>query len=112
MVGSTPSAKVIEAQRARPRINCDLRINLIWKNVPRTKMVVSPSHHVPIEGDATVAKYLCRVLCPDLYSTDVIRATEIDTLLDLADSLVGASSRNQKPALKQANQKLGKVRVL
>jgi hypothetical protein len=111
MVGTVPAPEFVQAERSRPRVSCDLRVNLIWKNVPRTKMVVSPSHHVPIEGDANVAKYMCRVLCPALYSADVVEATEIDHLLDLADSIVGASSRNQKPALKQANQKLGKVRA-
>ena len=56
-------------------------------------------------------RYLCRTLCPDLYPNDVIRATEVDSLLDLAESLINASARNQKPALKQANQVLGKVRA-
>lgn len=59
----------------------------------------------------TVCRYLCRALYPSLYPADVVRATEVDALLDLAESLINASARNQKPALKQANQVLGKVRT-
>lgn len=50
---------------------------------PKFSMMVSPHDQVPIEGIANIARYICRMFCPDLYEDlGPEIASTIDSWLD------------------------------
>ena len=102
-----PSPEKQQQLRLSARTPCGLRVNFIWKDVERPHLVVSSSTHIPIEGESNIVKYLGRALIPALYSSDFIKATQIDAMIDIAEKLWG-NSRNQKAAMKEPNAVLGK----
>jgi len=102
-----PTEAYLQSHRLRPRIQCDLRINWLWKNVESPVIVHTPSQHVPISGEVNIAKFLCRIASPSLYPEDFVAATTIDQHIDTASKLYGANSKAMKAALKPTNVALG-----
>jgi len=53
-------------------------------------LVVSPSNQTPVVGEANIARYLARLLTPryDDIDSDIVSATETDSLLDHAAVLL------------------------
>ena len=69
-------------------------------------LVVSPSKQMPVVGEVNVARYLARLLSPR-YDTDIVTATQIDTLLDHAAVLLHCSD-TLAAAVKSLAQLLGR----
>jgi len=65
--------------------------------------VMSPSKQTPVLGEANVARYLARLLTPR-YDSDVVTATQVDTLLDHAAVLL-----HGRDALGAAVKSLGQL---
>ena len=70
--------------------------------------MVSPSEQTPIQGEANIARFLARLLRPPYDDTDIIRATEIDNLVDLAYPLTKGNNKERAAVLRTLNAKLGK----
>ena len=71
-------------------------------------MVASAATHIPIEGDANIAKYICRACCGDqFYPDDIMASITIDSTLEAADKLDGRK-RNDNLVLKPLNAEMGK----
>ena len=91
--------------------SCSLRLNVVWSGSPTTQMVVSSSAQVPVQGDTNVARYLARaaaVGCSFLYPQDPVSALSVDTWVDIAASMIGGATKEQKAAMKSANLALSK----
>jgi len=107
-----PDADALLAHAAVPRVSTGLRINVIWKDVTSPTMIVSSGMHIPVQGDANIAKYLCRTGAPSLYPEDFAAATEIDGFVDAAVEIASGNAKTQKKTMKDPNTALGKVRLL
>lgn len=95
------------------RIQCaveQLVFTFMWKEDPICPALMhSPQLQTRIVGDANIARYLCRVLCPSLYNEDDINAVvEIDRWIETAVQLCNGSSKEKDSALKAMNAQLGK----
>jgi len=71
---------------------CSNDITVCWCDVfaavkSGASMVVSPSKQAPVVGEANIARYLSRLLTPR-YDADIVTATQIDSLLDHAATLL------------------------
>ncbi|CAG5134488.1 unnamed protein product, partial [Candidula unifasciata] len=91
------------------RGNCDLAITLIWKKVAHgPQLMVDPTKQTTIQGEANVARYLSRLLNPS-FDKDIISATLVDELLDLAQlQLIEGNSKEKSAAVRTLNSLLGK----
>lgn len=69
-------------------------------------LVVSPSNQSPVVGEASIARYLARLLTPR-YDDDIVTATQIDTLLDHAAALLRGNC-DTSGAVKSLGHLLGK----
>uniref|UniRef100_A0A0B6Z311 AIMP2 thioredoxin-like domain-containing protein n=1 Tax=Arion vulgaris TaxID=1028688 RepID=A0A0B6Z311_9EUPU len=92
------------------RDNCDLAINLIWRKVPNgPQLVVDPTKQTTIEGEANIARYLTRLLNPSHEEDDIVTATLIDEILDLAQlQLLDGKTKEKTAAVRTLNSMLGK----
>ena len=70
-------------------------------------LVVNPSKQTPVVGEVNIARYLARQLTPCYDDSDIVTATQIDTLLDHAAVLLHGSG-DIAGALKSLGQQLGK----
>lgn len=71
--------------------------------------MVSPTRQTYIEGEANIARYLSRLLLPAYDSGDIVTATQIDELLDLAQQqLIRGNNKERSAALRTLNARLGK----
>ena len=71
-------------------------------------MMVDPSKQSPVIGEANIARYLSRLL-PSCYENDnIVTATEIDTILDMATLLQKGNQKEKASVIKNLNVKLGK----
>ena len=71
-------------------------------------LMVSPKSQTAVHGEATIARYLARLLNPSYDSDDICRATEIDNYVDLAYLLTNGKTKEKDSVLKTLNAKLGK----
>lgn len=92
-----------------PRINNQLMITVIWKDVSNGPvMMVDPKNQTPIEGEASIARYLSRLLNPSYDSSDPVTATVIDTWLDTAQQLLNGNNKEKAAVVRSLNSQLGK----
>jgi len=96
----------------RPRGDYDVIITLIWKDVVNGPcLLISPTHHSQICGEANVARYLARLLSPP-YDHDIIAATHVDSWLDQSYKLANGNKKEKAAVLKSMNTSLGKQSYL
>lgn len=89
------------------RSHFQLGLSVIWKDVRHgATLIVSPNKQTPVVGEVNVARYLARLLTPG-YDTDVVTATQIDTLLDHAAVLLRGGD-TLAAAVKSLGQLLGR----
>jgi len=101
-----------QAGDVRPRSQYDFIITVIWKAVQHGPcLLLSPSRHSMIEGEACIGRYLARLLSP-AYDDDISTATEIDSWLDLSYKLINGNKKEKMAILKSMNTSLGKARWL
>lgn len=84
-----------------------LGFTLIWKDVPKVQMKFSIQNMCPIEGEASVARFLYKLLAP--YPSEPAAATLVDSWVDTAFfQLAGGSSKEQSAVLRALNSALGR----
>ena len=71
-------------------------------------MMVNPSVQTSIQGETNIARYLSRLMDPTYDTKDIIRATEIDTWLDVAAQITHGNNKEKMSALRTVNARLGK----
>lgn len=71
--------------------------------------MVNPQKHTPLMGEATIARYLARLLSP-AYDEDenIVMATEIDTWVDGLSQLLDGEPAEKTNVIKSLNSRLGK----
>ena len=80
----------------------DITVNWIWKKIGHLgpQLIVDVTKQTPIIGEVNVARYLMRLLEPTYDTKDIVKATQIDELLDLADSkLLAGNSKDKSEAI-------------
>ncbi|CAG03145.1 unnamed protein product, partial [Tetraodon nigroviridis] len=84
-----------------------LGFTLIWKDVPKVQMKFNIQNMCPIEGEASVARFLYKLLAP--YPSDPAAATQVDSWVDTAFfQLAGGSTKEQSAVLRALNSALGR----
>uniref|UniRef100_A0A1A8R6N8 Aminoacyl tRNA synthetase complex-interacting multifunctional protein 2 n=2 Tax=Nothobranchius TaxID=28779 RepID=A0A1A8R6N8_9TELE len=84
-----------------------LGFTLIWKDVPKLEMKFSIRNMCPIEGEASVARFLFKLLAP--YPSDPAAATLVDSWVDTAFfQLAEGSSKERAAVLRALNSALGR----
>lgn len=81
-------------------------LTIVWKKEKGLPyLVASPCSHTPLTGEITIARFLCRVLLPDLYGNlSPEESASVDSWID--QSLAGSKAR--AAAIKSLEAKLGK----
>lgn len=113
LVSSVPENYFAITGGLNGRIGCvveQLVFTFMWKdNAVCPALMHSPKLQTRIVGDANIARYLCRLLCPLLYNEDDIDAVvEIDRWIETSVQLCNGSSKEKDSALKAMNAHLGK----
>lgn len=73
------------------------------------QLIVDPTRQTPILGEANIIRYLARLLNPSYDEMDIVAATQIDDLLDLAQLQVVEGNTKEKAAgVRLLNSALGK----
>jgi len=92
------------------RSDAQIAITLVWKKVSNgPQLIVDPTCQTPIMGEVNIARYITRLLQPDLDTVDIIKATQIDDLLDIAQlQIVAGNSKEKAAAVRTLNATLGK----
>ncbi|KAK3606091.1 hypothetical protein CHS0354_006447 [Potamilus streckersoni] len=95
---------------ASRRSQNQLALSFIWKKVDKDpELVVSPGQHIPIQGEANIARYLNRVMDPDFDNRDIVTATQVDEWLDIAQlQLIHGNSKERAAAVRSLNSRLGR----
>ena len=72
-------------------------------------MIVSPHDQVPVEGIANIARYICRVYCPDLYEDLGLEAASmIDSWLDrIYHTFLVGNAKERASVVRNLNTWLG-----
>ncbi|XP_059203508.1 aminoacyl tRNA synthase complex-interacting multifunctional protein 2 isoform X2 [Centropristis striata] len=84
-----------------------LGFTLIWKDVPKLQMKFSVQNMCPIEGEASVARFLFKLLSP--YPSDAAVATLVDSWVDTAFfQLAEGSAKERSAVLRALNASLGR----
>jgi len=85
-------------------------ITLVWKEVEHGPTMALNPGHCHLHGEATIGRFLCRTLLPDLYAAlTVDEVAEVDMWLDVALSrLASGNSKEKALALKTINTQLQK----
>ena len=82
--------------------------NLTLSTADLPFLVLSAVNHIPLVGEFTIARHLCRTLAPELYGTlSTEQAAHIDMWLELGKSLISGNSKEKAAALRNLNSKLG-----
>lgn len=85
-----------------------LGFTLIWKDVPKLQMKFSVQNMCPIEGEASVARFLFKLLAP--YPSDPAVATLVDSWVDTAFfQLAEGSAKERAAVLRALNSALGRT---
>jgi len=95
------------------RIQCSVEqlvFTFMWKeDAVCPALMHSPQLQTRIVGDANIARYLCRFLCPLLYNEDDIdTVVEIDRWIETSVQMCNGSAKEKDSALKAMNAHLGK----
>lgn len=84
-----------------------LGFTLIWKDVPKLQMKFSVQNMCPVEGEASVARFLFKLLAP--YPGDPAAATLVDGWLDTAFfQLAEGGAKERGAVLRALNSALGR----
>ncbi|XP_061556180.1 LOW QUALITY PROTEIN: aminoacyl tRNA synthase complex-interacting multifunctional protein 2 [Phycodurus eques] len=84
-----------------------LGFTLIWKDVPKLQMKFSVQNMCPIEGEASVARFLFKLLAP--YPSDAALATLVDDWVDTAFlQLAEGGAKERAAVLRALNSALGR----
>ncbi|ELU16049.1 hypothetical protein CAPTEDRAFT_114851, partial [Capitella teleta] len=103
------SLRNIFSQEVQDRNQHRLALTLVWKQeLCGCSLMVAPSKQTPIQGEASVCRYLSRLLKTPYDAGSIEQATEIDALLDLCQLLRKGSNKERAAALRTMNGKLGK----
>ena len=72
-------------------------------------MIVSPHDQVPVEGIANIARYICRMYCPDLYEDlGAEAASMIDSWLDrIYNTFLVGNTKERASVVRNLNTTLG-----
>lgn len=88
-------------------------ITIIWKDEKSgPSLMVEPNRQSAVCGEANIARYLARLLSPcydDVNAADIVTATQIDVLLDVAASLLRCQSSQSTSMIKSLGAKLGRA---
>ncbi|XP_005095845.1 aminoacyl tRNA synthase complex-interacting multifunctional protein 2 [Aplysia californica] len=92
------------------RSDAQVAITLVWKKVVNgPQLMVDPTKQTTIMGEVNIARYITRLLQPAVDSEDVVKATQVDELLDLAQlQLVSGNAKEKAAAVRTLNANLGK----
>lgn len=76
---------------------------------PNFSMIVSPHDQVPVEGIANIARYICRMYCPDLYEDlGPEAASMVDSWLDrMYHTFLVGSAKERASVVRNLNTWLG-----
>ena len=76
---------------------------------PNFSMIVSPHDQIPVEGIANIARYICRMYCPDLYEgLGPEAASLIDSWLDrFYHTFLVGSAKERASVIRNLNGWLG-----
>ena len=76
---------------------------------PNFSMIVSPHDQVPVEGIANIARYICRMYCPDLYEDlGAETASIIDSWLDrFYHTFLGGNAKERASVIRNLNASMG-----
>jgi len=87
-----------------------LVFTFMWKEeAVCPSLMHSPKLQTRIVGDANIARYLCRILCPALYEEDNMdAAVDVDRWIETSVQMSTGSSKEKDSALKAMNAHLGK----
>jgi hypothetical protein len=87
-----------------------LVFTLIWKDDPMCPSLMHiPKLQTRVIGDANIARYLARLIAPQLYDeSDVEASADIDRWIDASVTLCNGSSKEKDSVLKTMNSSLGK----
>ncbi|XP_030646145.1 aminoacyl tRNA synthase complex-interacting multifunctional protein 2 isoform X3 [Chanos chanos] len=89
------------------RHHFQLGFTLIWKDVPHVQMKFSTQKMCPIEGEASVARFLFRLLAAE--PRDAAAATQVDGWIDTAVFQMAEGSAKERAAVLRAlNSALGR----
>ncbi|XP_025083767.1 aminoacyl tRNA synthase complex-interacting multifunctional protein 2-like isoform X2 [Pomacea canaliculata] len=96
------------------RSDYQLSVSIIWKKDPDgPRLMVNPTRQTSVRGEANIARYLARLLQPAYDAGDIIKATQIDELLDLAQlQVICGNNKERAAALRTLNARLGKSQWL
>ena len=70
-------------------------------------LMANPHQQSLIMNETNIARYFARLLKPGYDSLDILQATEIDALVDLAPAILHGSVKERDAVLKTVNNKLG-----
>lgn len=92
------------------RTNAQMAITLVWKKVDNgPQLVVDPTASMPVMGEVNIARYLTRLLQPGVDSDDIVKATQVDELLDIAQlQVISGNVKERAAAVRSLNATLGK----
>jgi len=92
------------------RTNAQVAITLVLKKVDNgPQLIVDPTCSVPVMGEVNIARYLTRLLLPGVDSDDIVKATQIDELLDIAQlQVMSGNVKERAAAVRSLNATLGK----
>lgn len=99
------------AVRGRTQVNVEKVVfTYVWKEDLLTPSVMqSPLRQAKIVGDANVGRFLCRMLCPQLYDeSNIDNATLMDKWIDLSVQMTNGSNKEKEAVMKEMNSYLGK----
>ncbi|XP_051904116.1 aminoacyl tRNA synthase complex-interacting multifunctional protein 2 isoform X2 [Hippocampus zosterae] len=84
-----------------------LGFTLIWKEVPKLQMKFSVQNMCPVEGEASVARFLFKLLAP--YPSDAATATLVDSWVDTAfHQLAEGGAKERAAVMRTLNLTLGR----
>ncbi|KAH9489887.1 Aminoacyl tRNA synthase complex-interacting multifunctional protein 2 [Bulinus truncatus] len=98
------------ASNGNKRSESQIVIHFVWKKVAYgPELIVDPTRQTAIQGEVNVARYLARLLNPSWEQADIVRATQQDELLDLAQlQILEGNSKEKSAAVRTLNSLLGK----
>lgn len=87
-----------------------LVFSFMWKDDPLCPSLMhDPKLQTRVVGDANIARYLARLLAPQLYNEDNVgAAADIDRWIDVSVQLCNGNSKEKDSVLKSMNSHLGK----
>jgi len=110
--GTVPASlqNLLSSNGSLKRANAQIAITLVWKKVTNgPHLIVDPTQQTPIMGEVNIARYLMRLLQPGCDLSNIVKATQIDELLDLAQlQLLNGNTKERAAGVRSLNSSLGK----